>query len=291
MKRISFLITVLFSAILAIAIGGVFDFNVAGVALLFSGIAITALSLPSEKSIAGMNSTNNLSARETYQHARRMLYNAMRNKFSEGFQGDKDCTDWVDGRKLSQNEIRLEVRLNITSNSFIFGLTPNQANSSNLQFPTERRLELQDTLVSSEYGVFVANPSSDTDVAFELKTYGNNQVFTQPQADQLNSTFYSNGFYQLKCNNDVVAPYRGLWNHMYVPETQATAAPGAASPIDQRRGAEDGFITQEPNILLIGAKNYVPSVELKAALTSAGTFARAIVIYRGILAQNSTIVN
>lgn len=289
MKRLSFITTVFFSLVLALAIGGIFDFNL--MAVLGLTALMSAASWYAPRGIAGLNTTNNMSARETYQHARRMIYNAMRNKFPMGPDGDKACTDWVDDRKLSQNELRLEVRLNITSNSFIFGLTPNQANSSNVQFPTEQRLQLQDTLVSSEYGIFVANPSSDTDVAFELKTYGNNQVFTQPQADQLNSTFYSNGFYQLKCNNDVVAPYRGLWNHQYVPQTQATAAPGAASPIDQRRGAEDGFITQEPNIMLIGAKNYVPSIELKAALTSAGTFARAIIIYRGILAQNSTVVN
>lgn len=288
MKRFSVVTKILFAVVLAMLTTLVY-----GIDLPLTLVGYTALAfLPSEQSILGLNSTNNASARDTYQHARRLLYNAMRDKFVAGASGDDACTFWVDGRKLSQNELRLEVQLLTTVNLYTFGVTPQQASSSNTSpFITERRLELQDTMIASEYGIFVGNPASATDTAWQLKTYGNNQVFTQAQADALNTTFYSNGYFQLKCNNDVVAPYRGLWNHYYVPETQATAAPGAGSPIDQQRGAEDGFITQEPNILIIGAKNYVPTIVLPGNLTSVGTFARAILVYRGIYAQNSTVVN
>lgn len=235
-----------------------------------------------------MNSTNNLSARMSYDIAKQILYNAWIGSFG----GDsKKCWDWVNGRKLSQHEVRLEVELNTTNNRFVFGLTANQANSTNVIFNTENRLALQDSLIVSEYALFVAQPTSRTDTAYTLNTYGNTQVFAAADAAALDSTFYSNGYFNTKVNNDVVIPYRGLFNHWYKPQTQQTAPLGAASPKDQLRGAEDAFVTQEPNLLLIGSKNYVPEIVLPGALASAAAFERSILIYRGILAQNSTVVN
>jgi hypothetical protein len=235
-----------------------------------------------------MNSTNNASARMSYDVAKQILFNS----WIESFGGNStECWRWVNNRKLSQHEIRLEVELNINNNRFAFGLTPNQANSTGVVFNTENRLMLQDSLIVSEYAVFVAQPTSQTDTAYLLNTYGNTQVFAAADAAALDSTFYSNGSLQTKVNGDVVIPYRGLFNHWYKPQTQQTAALGAGAPKDQLRGAEDGFITQEPNLLLIGSKNYVPEIVLPSALASAAAFLRAILIYRGVLAQNSTVVN
>lgn len=243
-----------------------------------------------------MNNTNNFSARASFEIAKSVLYNSWIGTFKAANPGNpvlaaQLCKEWVEGRKLSQSELRLEVELNATNNSFYFGVTPNQVNSNGIQFLTENRLNLQDSLIASEYGIFVGNPTSRTDTAFSLNSYGNTQVFTAPQAAAIDSTFFNNGTYQIKCNNDVVAPYRGLFNHLYRPITQQTAALGAASPYDQLRGAEDGFITQEPNLLLIGSKNYVPQIVLPSNLAAVGTFTRAVLIYRGVLAQNSTVVN
>lgn len=235
-----------------------------------------------------MNNTNNMSARESYNIARQTLYNAWIGSFKND---SLACWNYVNSRKLSQHEIRLEVELNTQNNRFVFGLTPNQANTTNVIFNTENRLNLQDSLVVSEYGLFVAQPSSRTDTTFILNTYGNTQVFAAADAAALDSTFYSNGYFNTKCNNDVIIPYRGNFNHWYKPQTQQTAALGAGSPKDQLRGAEDGMITQEPNLLLIGSKNYVPEIVLPSALASASAFERCILIYRGVLAQNSTVVN
>lgn len=235
-----------------------------------------------------MNSTNNASARMSFDNARQVLFNS----WIESFKGDTTaCWNWVNNRKLSQHEIRLEVELNIQNNRFAFGVTPNQSNSTNVIFNTENRLNLQDSLVVSEYALFVAQPTSRTDAAFTLNTYGNTQVFAAADAAALDSTFYSNGSLTTKVNNDVVIPYRGLFNHWYKPQTQQTAALGAGAPKDQIRGAEDGFVTQEPNLLLIGSKNYVPEIVLPTALASAAAFLRTILIYRGVLAQNSTVIN
>jgi hypothetical protein len=235
-----------------------------------------------------MNNTNNASARESYNIAKQTLYNS----WIQSFQGNSaQCWDWVNSRKLSQHEIRLEVELNTTNNRFVFGLTPNQSNSTNFVFNTENRLNLQDSLVCSEYGIFVAQPTSRTDTAYILTTYGNTQVFAAADAAALDSTFYSNGAFSTKVNNDVVVPYRGLFNHWYKAQTQQTAPIGAGSPKDQLRGCEDAMITQEPNLYLIGSKNYVPEIVLPSSLASAAPFLRCVLIYRGILAQNSTVVN
>lgn len=238
-----------------------------------------------------MNSTNNIGARETFAHAKNVFYQAFRNKFAAGPAGDSACAAFVNNLKLSQSEVRLETNLNTNNNTFVFGVTPNQVNTSNVQFLTENRLNLQDSLVASEYGIFVGQASGDTDTTYVLNTYGNTQNFAAADAAALDSTFYSNGGFELKCNNDVIVPYRGLFNHWYKPQTQQTAPLGAASPKDQLRGAEDGFVTLEPNIILIGSKNYVPQIVLKSNLASAAANLRCILIFRGILAQNSTVVS
>ena len=235
-----------------------------------------------------MNNTNNLSARQSFDIAKQILYASWINNFGNN---SAECNKWVNSRKLSQGEIRLEVELNTAGNSFTFGVTPNQASSTNVVFNTENRLNLQDSLIASEYGIFVGQPASRTDTAWTLNTYGNTQVFAAADAAALDSTFYSNGFFLMKVNNDVIIPYRGLFNHWYKPQTQQTAALGAGSPKDQLRGAEDGTITMEPNILLIGSKNYQPQIQLPSNLASAAAFMRCVLIFRGVLAQNSTVVN
>lgn len=240
-----------------------------------------------------MTNSNNIAAQIAYDHAKKVLYDAWIDSFIGSGKGKGACENWVDGRKLSQSEIRLEVTLNTTGSIFTFGVTPQQAasNSAGGPFNTENRLQLQDSLIVSEYGIFVAQPSSSTDTTFQLRTYPNTQDFAAADVTALQSTFYSNGWFTLKCNNDVLVPYRGLFNHLYRPQTQQTAALGAASPADQIRGGEDGFITQNPNLLLIGSKNYQPQIQLPAALASAAANMRAVIIFKGVLAQNSTVIN
>lgn len=235
-----------------------------------------------------MNSTNNISARATYEVAKKLFYDAWLPNFS----GDANaCMNYVQTRKLSQSEIRLEVGLSTANNIFAFGVTPNQANTSGVVFNTENRLQLQDSFVVSEYGIYLAAPTSATDTTFKLNTFANGNIFVAGDVAGLNSTFYANGFFTVKVNNDVVLPYRGLFNHWYIPQTQQIAPAGITAALSQIRGAEDGMITQEPNFLLIGSKNTIPQIVLPANLTSAGAFLRCVLIFRGILAQNSTVVN
>jgi len=238
-----------------------------------------------------MNGTNNISARLSYDQAIERFYDALRDRFEPGPQGDMKCRNWVNGLKLTQGEIRLEVQLNAANNIFTFGVTPNQANTNNVVFNTERRLPLQDSICATEIQLLVSNPTSQTATTHQLRSYGNTQDFSAAGAAALNSTFYSHGWFTMKVNNDVIVPYRGLNNWMYKPQTQQTAALGAGSPNDQIRGVEDAASTCEPNIVLIGSKNNIPQIELPSNMATVDAFTRAVLIFKGPYAQNSTVVN
>lgn len=238
-----------------------------------------------------MNTTNNTSARNSYDIARELFFFALRDKFPDGPDGDAKCRKWVNSLKLTQGEVRLEVELNTTNNIFTFGVTPNQTNSQNLQFITERRLPLQDSICVNEWQFFVGKPSSRDDVEWPLRTYGNTVDFTAAAAAAIDGTLLAHGWLTLKVNNDVLIPYRGLQNFLYRGQTQQTAALGAGSPNDQLRGAEDSTITSEPNIVLIGSKGSIPQIELPGNLATVDAFTRAVLIGKGVYAQNSTVVN
>lgn len=239
-----------------------------------------------------MNNTNNISGRASYKIAKEVMYNAMIDKFAEKRWSEAQGRQWVDNLKWSQGEVRLECELAANTTNFRFGLTQNQANTTGVPFNTENRLTMQDTLVCNEIGLFVAAPGSQQDTSFKLRTYGNPIDFTTAgAAAAIDETLYSNGYLRVGVNNDVVIPYRGLWNFAYRPQTQQTAAIGAGSPDDQVRGAEDGFVTMEPNLFLIGSKGYIPEIIIPGALAAVQQYSRMVLIFRGPLAQNSTVVS
>lgn len=226
----------------------------------------------------------------SFDHAKEVLYASMRNSFPLGAAGDAECMDWVEGRKLTQGEVRLEVELDTLTGNYKFGVNPQDQNTNNIKFPTEQRLKQQDTLIINEYGFFLGAPTSREDTEFDLMTFPDQVVFSAAELRALKGGLYSNGSYQLNVNGDVVIPYRGLFNHLHIPQTQHTDALGAGSPQNEINGAEDAAITQEANLLLIGSKNNVPQVNLARALSSCKQYTRLVLIYRGILAQNATVV-
>lgn len=243
-----------------------------------------------------MNNTNNFSARMSYDQAKKTLYDSWIKNFIDANPGApqkaaKDCRDWVESRKLSQGEYRFEVNLQNGNSIFTFGVTTLDINSSNVVFPTEIRIKPQDSLIMNEHAILIAQTTGNADTAFPLRSYPNTQDFAAADVTALNNSYYSNGGLTMKVNNDVIIPYRGLNNFLYRGQTQQTAALGAASPQDQFRGAEDGYITDEPNILLIGSKSYVPQIVLAGPIALTNANIRAVFIARGIVAQNSTVIN
>lgn len=263
MKRYTFLIQALFSAAMFILSAPVFGNEVA--AAIGGGIFFASLTQKAD-AVAGMN---NVGARMIYENAKQLLQNAFPGQSIAAF-------------KMTQSYLRLELALAANQTNYNFQIL-NQTTGS--QFNTEKRLNLQDSFVIAELAVLIAKPSSSTDSNFELDTYANTVKYTN--AGAMNALY--NGELQAKINNDVVLPGWDLQRHFYRPQTQQTAA--ANSPLDQKRLAEDAFYAVEPNIVCVGSKNTQFSIVLPQALSAVDANSRVILLMRGILAQNSTVVS
>jgi hypothetical protein len=157
-------------------------------------------------------------------------------------------------------------------------------------FNNEQRLNLQDTFVVSQMGIFVSAPASAVDVAYRLCTYPNQVLFGAANAAALRA-LYNAGQIKITVNNIVYTPTWDVFRHLYQPETQETAALGAGSPDDQQAGKYDGFYPMEPNFNLIGSKNNVIQLQMPIGLTAILANSRIEIIFRGVLAQNSTVVS
>lgn len=214
----------------------------------------------------GMNS---IASRMVFDNAQRLL--------SAAFPGQN-----IRQFKCTQSYLRLELALSTTITNYQFQIL-NQTTGS--QFNTEQRLNLQDSFVISSLGIYVGLPASATSTTFELDTYCDTVKYTNAAA--MNAIY--NGQLQVKINNDVVVPAWDLQQHFYRPQTQLTAA--ANSPLDQKRLSEDSQSAVEPNIIAIGSKNTNFSVVLPTALTAVDANSRIILLMRGVLAQNSTVVS
>lgn len=238
-----------------------------------------------------LNTKNNAAARMCYDNVRLVIFKA----WIDSFGGDATrCWDYVNSLKLAENTVRLENLLTANNTNYVFGVTPQQQSTTGIKFKTENRLNQGDTLVITSYGLFVGQPATadQNDVNYKLKTYADPVAFGAADSALINNFIYSNSNLKLTVNNDVLLPGIDVFRHLYVPQTQQTAAVGAGSPIDQICGAEDGFVSVEPNLYLIGSKNSIPELILPAAIsTLASTTTRLVLMFRGFLAQNSTVVS
>ena len=68
--------------------------------------------------------------------------------------------------------------------------------------------------------------------------------------------------------------------------------PSTATTIDENNASEYGYYPVEPNIVFVGSKNNVITIDLPAAIGTlqASTAPRIVVIFAGLLAQNCTPV-
>jgi hypothetical protein len=236
-----------------------------------------------------MNYTNNGTARMSYDMVRSNLYNA----WIKSFNGNpKQCWDYIDSLKLAQHDVRVENTLTANNTNYIFGVIDNQQSTTGIQFRTEQRLKQQDTLICTEFSVYVGLPTSDADIFWERQTYANPVVFAAADAALINGAVFSQGKLKITVNGDVIVPGRQLFANLYKPQTQQTAALGAGSPATEIRGAVDGYVTAEPNLYLIGSKGTIPEIIIPGALVGLGTTqARIGIEFRGFLAQNSTVIS
>lgn len=275
MKSIVFLTKVLFAGMLSIIIGSLFKFNAW---FVFAAIMAFAVFNPSRKGTLGMNS--NMDMRMVFQNALQTLQDA--------FAGTSTAA-LLSYMKLTENALRLEQPIVAGQTLYSFPVLNNQGT----QTSTEQRMKLQDTNLIYQIGIFTGVAASSTDAdhsKIQPLTYPNTQLFPAPANTDLLALY--NGLLLMTINNDQVLTQWDIYRHLNAPETQQTAALGAASPGDQNRGSFDGFYPMEPNVTLIGSKDNSIQIKLPTggiATTPSNAF--IIIILRTILFQNSTVVS
>ena len=193
---------------------------------------------------------------------------------------------------LSQGFLRLEVALSTTKTLYQFPILQND-NTNGAAFNTENRLALQDAFYVSSMALFFAKPSSSTASDFQLVTYPNASIFTTANTASSLYNWYNSSL-ALTVNNRQILPSYDLYRHYSVPQMQTTAnADYTTSGInykDQQDGSSSAFYPIEPGWVLVGSKNNSLQVTLPNAMAAVETNSRAVIIFRGHLAQNVTPV-
>jgi hypothetical protein len=194
---------------------------------------------------------------------------------------------------LTQSDLVLEQTLLTTLTQYTFPVLNNQTAPSGTLFNTEIRLNQQDSFVASSWGVFLARVLTPTDTTFIVHTYPNPLAFIGAGVPAALETIY-NSYCKISVNNQVILPIWHLSRHRMVPQSQQAQLAVPATAYDEIDLSSDGFHPMEPNILFIGSKGYVITVNLPAALAAvddAGTTSdRLRMHYRGVLGQNTTII-
>ncbi|MES2219162.1 MAG: hypothetical protein V4501_12225 [Pseudomonadota bacterium] len=218
---------------------------------------------------------NSIAARAVYERSKLALIQAGLDPRS------------VENAKLTQTDIILETLLSTTQNAFPFQILNNTVTGGIPQRPTERRLKLQDAFYVSTMFIYLAKYSSASATDGVSKTYPN--VVTFPTGGGPTGALYTfyNGQFTLSVNNEVVVPGMDLQRYLNVPQTQLTAA--ANSPQDEFDGSTKLIV--EPNLVLIGQKDNIMSINLPGNITTIDTFTYARIVLEGVLAQNVTLVS
>lgn len=232
---------------------------------------------------------NSIAAREDFRIAAQIFANAFNPPALGNGQANPNYNpnfDPVSAFRLSQSALRLEQPCVSTSTQYNFPVLINIQNQA-AAFNTEIRLNQQDSFIPTHIGFFLGLPTGTSDTTFKLMTYPNPFVLTN--AVQMQS--YYNGTMSIMINNVQYTQKWDLWRHWKTNQTQQTAAFGAGSPEDQFSADDDGFYPMQPFILLIGSQNIQLNIQIPVSPTAVDANSRLIILMRGILAQNSTVVN
>lgn len=228
-----------------------------------------------------MNIQNTLTARALYNQAIAMLTAANLSAIVQ---------------KLTQSDLVLEQQISTTASNYQFAVLVNDNGPGNTLFNTEIRLNQQDSLIVGAWGFFIAEPASATDTTMIWHTYPNPLVFAAagPPTESASLETLYNSYSRITVNNDVVFPVWHMSRNRLVPQTQKNTAATAAGSFayDQIDLSSDGFFPTEPNLVVIGSKKTRIDLILPAAIATLGAagFTRMRQHFRGLLAQNSTII-
>jgi hypothetical protein len=195
---------------------------------------------------------------------------------------------------LTQSTLRLEQALILGRTQYTFGVLTSDLGSANSQpTNTEVRLKQQDSFITSNIAYRLAEPSSVSDTTYIDCTYPSPTIFNASgEAAALETLF--KGQLRVTVNGVVVLPtlHMGRFRLAPVTQKQTGAANANAIAYDAINGATDGIMICEPNIVLIGSKGNIIEINLPVGVAVIGTsgFTRHILEWRGLLAQNSTII-
>lgn len=200
----------------------------------------------------------------------------------------------VQAVKLTQSTLRLEQQLIVNVNKYIFGVLTSDLGTNNSQpTNTEVRLRQQDSFIVSNIAYRLAEPTSANDTTYVDTTYPSPAIFAAVgESDALMSLYKA----QLKItvNGDVVVPTLHMARFFKVPFAQKVAAAANQNGIgfDSIDNATDGIMICEPNLVLIGSKGNIIETSMPVGVTtiSAAGFTRHLFEFRGLNAQNSTII-
>lgn len=195
--------------------------------------------------------------------------------------------------RLTQSYLRLEVVASTSKTNYQFGVLVNDQPQGNPIRPTENRLALQDCFFVASVQLFTAIAASATATNFSLDTYPNPRKYSTAGAAAALYNLY-NGYLSLTVNNSQIVPSWDLYRHLEINQTQQTATPVAAGvSLDEVSGLSSTAVACEPNWVLIGSKNNILQLNLPAAIDTlqASSTTVLVLILRGVLSQNSTIVS
>jgi hypothetical protein len=195
---------------------------------------------------------------------------------------------------LTQSTLRLEQQLIVGRTQYTFGVLTSDLGSNNSQpTNTEVRLRQQDSFITSNVAYRLGEPSAIGDPTYVDCTYPSPTIFVAGGEAAALEVLYKAQL-KITVNGIVVMPTLHMGRFRKVPVTQKATAAANQNGIayDAIDGATDGVMINEPNIVLIGSKGNIIETNMPAGVTvvSASGFTRQIFEFRGLLAQNSTII-
>lgn len=196
--------------------------------------------------------------------------------------------------KLTQSTLRLEQALIVGRTQYTFGVLTSDLGSNNSQpTNTEVRLRQQDSFITSNLAYRLAEPASVADTTYVDTTYPSPTIFAAAGEAAALETLYK-GQLRVTVNGEVILPTLHMGRFRFVPTTQKQTGAANANAIayDAIDNSSDGVMIMEPNLVLIGSKGNIIEINLPTGVAVIGTagFTRHVQEYRGLLAQNSTII-
>jgi len=193
---------------------------------------------------------------------------------------------------LSQSYLRFEIPLSVTQTQYTFDTLVNE--NLNPNFITQNKLNLQDSFLVSRIGFYIglAATSSVAESQVPLYTYPDAKVFSTTYAATSLETVY-NGKMTFTVNQRQIVTGWDLYKHKKSPITQSGYLPYAASTMVTQNStdfANDGYYPCEPNLILIGSKKNVLTVNFDGTLAAIQANSRLVCVFQGILGQNCTSV-